>query len=163
TRRCGTIMRTHSKAWSAIVTLSALLSGLMAMPLSQAAEVTQTPIKHVVVVIGENRSFDHVFGTYVPVPGQTISNLLSKGIVTAGGARARNFGLARQFTVPAQPSYYIGAPSKTPYTVLPPPDTGRTPTAPSDTSPPFKTLAEAAASGPDLAPADLVLLTTGAS
>src|SRR5262249_6580454 len=25
---------------------------------------TATPIKHLIVVIGENRSFDHVFGTY---------------------------------------------------------------------------------------------------
>ena len=25
-----------------------------------------TPIKHVIVIIGENRSFDHVFATYVP-------------------------------------------------------------------------------------------------
>jgi phospholipase C len=26
----------------------------------------QTPIKHVIVIVGENRSFDHVFATYVP-------------------------------------------------------------------------------------------------
>ena len=27
---------------------------------------TTTPIKHVIVIIGENRTFDHVFATYVP-------------------------------------------------------------------------------------------------
>jgi phospholipase C len=27
---------------------------------------TQTPIKHVIVIVGENRTFDHVFGTYKP-------------------------------------------------------------------------------------------------
>ncbi len=27
---------------------------------------TRTPIKHVIVIIGENRSFDHVFATYKP-------------------------------------------------------------------------------------------------
>jgi phospholipase C len=44
---------------------------------------TQTSIKHVIVIIGENRSFDHVFATYVPkAPGQTINNLLSEGIIT---------------------------------------------------------------------------------
>jgi phospholipase C len=43
---------------------------------------TQTPIKHVIVIIGENRSFDHVFATYVPPPGQTVNNLLSEGIIT---------------------------------------------------------------------------------
>jgi phospholipase C len=42
---------------------------------------TQTPIKHVIVIIGENRSFDHVFATYVPPPGQTVNNLLSEGII----------------------------------------------------------------------------------
>jgi phospholipase C len=44
---------------------------------------TQSPIKHVIVIIGENRSFDHVFATYVPKsPGQSVHNLLSEGIVT---------------------------------------------------------------------------------
>ncbi len=43
--------------------------------------LTATPIKHVIVIIGENRSFDHVFATYVPKRGQTVHNLLSEGIV----------------------------------------------------------------------------------
>ena len=43
---------------------------------------TTTPIKHVIVIIGENRSFDHVFATYVPNKrGERVDNLLSKGIV----------------------------------------------------------------------------------
>jgi phospholipase C len=42
---------------------------------------TQTPIKHVIVIIGENRSFDHVFATYVPRRGESVRNLLSEGIV----------------------------------------------------------------------------------
>jgi phospholipase C len=42
---------------------------------------TRTPIKHVIVIIGENRSFDHVFATYVPKKGETVNNLLSEGIV----------------------------------------------------------------------------------
>ncbi|WP_066514320.1 alkaline phosphatase family protein [Bradyrhizobium macuxiense] len=44
---------------------------------------TKTPIKHVIVIVGENRSFDHVFGTYVPERhGESVMNLLSQGIVT---------------------------------------------------------------------------------
>jgi phospholipase C len=44
---------------------------------------TATPIKHVIVIIGENRSFDHVFATYVPKSSrQTVHNLLSEGIIT---------------------------------------------------------------------------------
>jgi phospholipase C len=42
---------------------------------------TVSPVKHVIVIIGENRSFDHVFATYVPRPGQTVHNLLSEGII----------------------------------------------------------------------------------
>src|SRR5580658_2994164 len=42
---------------------------------------TVTPIKHVIVIIGENRSFDHVFATYVPKNGESVDNLLSKGII----------------------------------------------------------------------------------
>ena len=42
---------------------------------------TATPIKHVIVIIGENRSFDHVFATYVPKSGDSVDNLLSKGII----------------------------------------------------------------------------------
>jgi len=49
---------------------------------SSPDDQTQTPIKHLIVIIGENRSFDHVFATYVPKqPGETINNLLSEGII----------------------------------------------------------------------------------
>src|SRR5690349_11351268 len=41
------------------------------------AAVPVTPVKHVIVVIGENRTFDHVFATYVPRGGDRVSNLLS--------------------------------------------------------------------------------------
>ena len=27
---------------------------------------TETPIKHVIIIVGENRSFDHLFATYQP-------------------------------------------------------------------------------------------------
>ncbi|HKN75490.1 MAG TPA: alkaline phosphatase family protein [Candidatus Acidoferrum sp.] len=43
---------------------------------------TTSPIKHLIVIIGENRSFDHVFATYVPKNGESVDNLLSKGIIT---------------------------------------------------------------------------------
>ena len=39
---------------------------------------TASPIKHVIIIVGENRSFDHVFATYQPKNnGETIANLLS--------------------------------------------------------------------------------------
>jgi len=59
---------------------------------------TRTPIKHVIIIIGENRSFDHSFGTFVPAKGQVISNLLAKGIVNPDGSPGPNFMASRQFT-----------------------------------------------------------------
>jgi hypothetical protein len=38
---------------------------------------TRTPIKHIIVLIGENRTFDHIYGTYEAKHGQSVSNLLS--------------------------------------------------------------------------------------
>jgi phospholipase C len=49
---------------------------------SPADHYAQSPIKHVIVIIGENRSFDHVFATYVPKQrSQSVNNLLSQGII----------------------------------------------------------------------------------
>ena len=57
---------------------------------------TATPIKHVIVIVGENRSFDHVFATYVPKKGEQVWNLLSEGIVKADGTPGPNFSKAEQ-------------------------------------------------------------------
>src|ERR1700761_3477080 len=57
---------------------------------------TSTPIKHVIVIIGENLSFDHVFATYVPKKGETVNNLLSEGIIKADGTPGANFAKAAQ-------------------------------------------------------------------
>jgi phospholipase C len=127
---------------------------------------TASPIKHVIILIGENRGLDHTFGIYKPKgSGQTISNLLSKGIVNEDGSPGPNFAQAQQFAVAGQPSYYIGAPAiaKSPYgatNVMPQPDTNGAPTAQSDTGAPFKTIAEASAEK-DIDPASLDILTTG--
>ncbi len=37
---------------------------------------TTTPIKNVIVIVGENRTFDHPFATYVP-PKSSVRNLAS--------------------------------------------------------------------------------------
>ena len=57
---------------------------------------TTTPIKHVIVIIGENRSYDHVFATYKPKAGEQTNNLLSQGIVNADGTPGPNFAKAQQ-------------------------------------------------------------------
>ena len=129
---------------------------------------TASPIKHVIILIGENRGLDHTFGVYKPKgKGETISNLLSKGIVNEDGTPGPNFAQAQQFSVAGQPSFYIGAPAigKSPYSptnLMPQPNTNGAPSAQSDTGGPFKTIAEASVEK-DMDPADLDILTTGAT
>lgn len=64
--------------------------------ISMAASKTVTPIEHVIVIVGENRTFDNLFATYRPKNGQTISNLLSLGIVKENGMPGENYHLAKQ-------------------------------------------------------------------
>jgi phospholipase C len=98
---------------------------------------TATPIKNVIVIIGENRTFDHVFGTYVPREGQSISNLWSKGIVKLDGTPGPHFGLSKQYAATDTSKYTIAPTGKTLYTTLPPSLTGGAPEAPSESGAPF--------------------------
>jgi phospholipase C len=99
---------------------------------------TATPIQHVILIIGENRTFDHVFATYTPPKGQTVNNLLSEGIVTATGAPGPNVALAAQWQA-SDTSGYSNSPTHTKvYSALPSINTGYAPTAPY-----FSSLAEA--------------------
>jgi phospholipase C len=124
---------------------------------------TSTPIKHVIVIVGENRTFDQVFATYKPRHGQTVWNLLSQGIVNADGTPGPNFGKALQFQASDTTKYSISPTLADPYKTLPPPNTGFTPPAQSLSSPPFPSVDYAAQVDYGLFPSDLVKLTTGAS
>jgi phospholipase C len=90
-------------------------------------EKTQSPIKHVIVIIGENHSFDNVFATYVPKKGERVWNLLSEDIVNEDGSPGRNFYHAEQNAAsdPATDAFLLN-PAKTsfPNSVLPAPLTG---------------------------------------
>ncbi|HLK52005.1 MAG TPA: phosphoesterase, partial [Candidatus Angelobacter sp.] len=126
---------------------------------------TETPIKHVIVLIGENRTFDHIFATYVPKSKDSISNLLSKGIIQADGTPGPNFTKAAQFqaTVPFQTKFFasLNSSEKAPYTVLPEPTLNFAPVK--TLLPPGTPQPILAAVEPSLEPADLNLLTTGAA
>src|SRR5262245_5550904 len=142
---------------------------------------TATPIKHVIVLIGENWTFDSIFATYQPKDGQSVGNLLSRGIVTASGDPGPNFALSQQFVInqPFPPAYFIDALStagKTAYQQapgspsFPPPNTAYIPTAPGGLDQgqgPFDpTLVPDSllpTIEPSLAMSDLGLLRTGAS
>jgi phospholipase C len=81
---------------------------------------TTTPIKRVIVIIGENRTFDNVFATYEPVNGgETALNLLSEGIVNPDGSPGPNYGKALQYRGSDTTTFEL-TPLKTPYTTLPP-------------------------------------------
>ncbi len=89
---------------------------------------TTTPIKHVIVIVGENRSFDHVFATYVPKKkGERVWNLLSEGIINRDGTPGPNFKLVEQKAATDKASDgFLLSPSKSnfPNNVLPAPLVG---------------------------------------
>src|SRR5580698_7742941 len=132
---------------------------------------TETPIKHVIILIGENRGTDHTFGVYKPKgKHQTISNLLSKGIVNLDGSPGPHFALAKQFSVAPQPSFYIGAPAKAKTAYgdngqMPQPNTNGAPVAQGTSGAPFTPafLAEAQVldPSPDFNALTDTILTTG--
>ena len=106
---------------SATVLAASALSG---PPGAYAQESgTATPIRHVIIVVGENHTFDNVFGTYQPRGGQKIGNLLAKGIVNADGTPGPNFELARQRIGSDRGEYHAVTPSTGEYATLPQPYT----------------------------------------
>ena len=107
------------------------IGSAFAAPLSNSQpsrdDDTATPIKHVIVIIGENRSFDHVFATYVPKKGEKVWNLLSQGIVKADGTPGPNFSKAEQNAAKDQtPDGFLLSPDKNDFQgkVLPAPLVG---------------------------------------
>jgi len=94
---------------------------------------TVSPIKHVIVIVGENRSFDHLFATYQPRhKHERVLNLLSEGIVNSDGTPGRNFAQAQQYQLTSAPNggkFFVSADQseKQLYPVLPPPDIGGVP------------------------------------
>src|SRR6202048_2558530 len=76
---------------------------------------TTTPIKHVIVIMGENRTFDHLFATYQPRSGEHVDNLLSKGIIKPDGSPGPNYGLAVQNHASVAGTFSISPGGKAPY------------------------------------------------
>jgi phospholipase C len=72
--------------------------------------VTHTPIKHVIIIIGENWSFDSVFATYQPKVGETVLNLLSQGIVKADGTPGASYSKSKQSSATDNGTYKLAPP-----------------------------------------------------
>jgi phospholipase C len=136
---------------------------------------TDSPIKHVIVIVGENRTFDHVFATYEPRQGERVDNLLSKGIINRDGSPGPNYAKAAQFSATVNNFYSISPSPKIPYNTttnkLQAPGTSYAPQTC------YTTVEQAALNGPGclttlseatrgdygLRKQDLPLLTTGAT
>jgi phospholipase C len=122
---------------------------------------TASPIKHVIIIVGENRSFDHLFATYVPKNrDEKIHNLLSESIVNADGSPGRNFAKAHQFQIISPPNggkYFISADKqqKALYNVLPAPDLAGV------RNPPAAAILSLPGGDPGLPPQDQFLFGTG--
>jgi phospholipase C len=129
---------------------------------------TASPVKHVIVLIGENRTFDHLFATYEPNHGESVSNLLSQGIINEDGTPGPHFKHSQQFqaVAPFRTDYFISLDNadKAPYSTLPAPTLNFSPNG--SAPPPFPAATPTpllAAIEPSLETSDLHLLTTGAS
>src|SRR5215469_14603408 len=122
---------------------------------------TATPIKHVIIIVGENRSFDHLFATYVPQrKDERVRNLLSEGIVSADGSPGKNFARGHQFQIVSPPNggkYFISADmqQKALYNVLPAPDLNNV------QNPPAAAILTLPGGDPGLPPQDQFLFGTG--
>jgi len=97
--------------------------GAAAATNASGTPATTTPIKHVVVIIGENHTFDNVYATYQPPKGQHVNNLLSEGIVTKNGDPGPNYGQAVQVKATNRRVYSLSPKIKGPYSTLPRPNT----------------------------------------
>jgi len=110
-------------AMSAAVVAAAQIPAITAARADDASAKTATPIKHVIVIVGENHTFDNVFATYQPREGQSVRNLLSKGIVTGDGRPGENVQQALQRTATNTSTYSVDPTRTGSYNTLPQPDT----------------------------------------
>jgi phospholipase C len=120
--------RVATAAMAALAAVSVLSAAkVQADPAAQLR--TATPIKHVILIIGENRTFDQVFGTYQPRDGQRVLNLRSEGILNANGSPGPNFYEAQQWTATDTGTYSIHPGKSAAYATLGAITTSGTPSA----------------------------------
>ncbi|HWC62106.1 MAG TPA: alkaline phosphatase family protein, partial [Rhizomicrobium sp.] len=88
-----------------------------------AVAAPATPIQHVIIIVGENHTFDNLFGTYQPKGQQSIDNLLSKHIVNTDGSPGFKFSLGAQNIANVQGKYKAKTNVVATYPALPQPYT----------------------------------------
>jgi len=161
------MQRLRRRKWLAAIALGTMVLGQGGAPIlyaqGEAGELaglndraTATPIKHVMLIIGENRTFDHLFGTFRPNPGQSVLNLLSEGVVNPDGTPGPNFAQAQQWQASDTDTYSVHPGKTEPFSSLPRLTTGGAPT-----NPPFASVSAAEEVEPALRQPDYNLLTIG--
>ncbi len=163
---CQRIWRTRIAAGASAAALSALSLAATAQaadpdPPADALK-TASPIKHVIIIVGENRSFDHVFATYIPRnKRERVRNLLSERIVNADGTPGPQFAKAHQYEITSAPNggrFFSSADlkDKTLYGTLPAPDVGGV-----GAVSPYAAILGIPGGDPGLPPQDQFLFATG--
>ena len=130
--------RNDKLALATKIVVGVLVLAWMTSSITRAAEGSPhtpiTPIRHLIVIVGENHSFDNLFGAYQPVGGQTVSNLLSEGIINADGTPGPHFSKAQQWHASDTDKYSIAPQRTRPFAILPQPNStfalGRKPNEP---------------------------------
>jgi phospholipase C len=163
----------YKRKWRAKTIACASISALSVFAFGASAQAgdddasaikTATPIKHVIIIVGENRSFDHLFATYVPQHNnERVLNLLSEGIINADGSPGPNFTKAHQFKIVSAPNagkYFSSADSsqKQLYATLPAPDVNGV-----GSVSPYAGILSIPGGDPGLPPQDQFLFGTGGS
>ena len=147
-----------------VLTLGALNASAQDLSADVDAHRLQTasPIKHVIIIVGENRSFDHIYATYRPKRhDEHVRNLLSEGIVNADGTPGPHFVRGQQYEIVTPPNdgkFFISADlsQKQLYPLLPAPDIGGLPKVS-----PLAFILTVPGGDPGLRPEDQFLFGTG--
>jgi phospholipase C len=108
---------------SLVIAPALLLVGLYSSTTWAAYGTPKSPIRHLIVIVGENHSFDNLFGAYRPTNDQTVFNLLSEGVIKADGTPGRRFDTARQWQADDHDEYSIAPLRTSPFARLPQPST----------------------------------------
>jgi len=105
------------------MTAAAAIGFCSAAAAAADAVPTKTPIKHLIVVVGENISFDNLFGAFEPKWGAGVRNLLSSGIINRDGTPGPLVAKFSQRRAEGRDSYRVTPKVTGSYGALPQPGT----------------------------------------
>ena len=114
--------RLGQKRRSRVAVATICLAAVLPAWAAKTKPTTRTPIEHLIVIVGENQTFDGLFGGYVAPAGQTVRNLLSEGIINADGTPGPNFSQAAQNQGTTQTAYTLNPTRGAAYATLPQPE-----------------------------------------